>query len=148
MKDKQINAKVIFPTLGHTVLTTGKDVYRDSNVEVIVHVGTKASGRAYYEFYDVESGGDKYYAEGSLEIDSGKLVDYDGVGSLPTVIMDILRDELGVDVSECYDNDGQPNKYEMFKYDVDGKEFEIAASPPVTSLGLKKAEQGKVEGQR
>ena len=131
MKDKQINAKVIFPTLGHTVLTTGKDVYRDSNVEVIVHVGTatpsllgKALGYAYYEFYDVESSGDKYYAEGSLEIDDGKLVDYDGVGSLPNVIMDILRDKLGVDVSECYDDFVPPNKYEVFKYRIDGKAFD------------------------
>ena len=142
MKDKLINAKVIFPTLGHTVLTTGKDVYRDSNVEVIVHVGTKASGYAYYEFYDVESGGEKYYAEGSLEIDGGILVGYDGVGSLPTVIMDILRDKLGVDVSECYDDDGQPNKYECY-FDVEATIplVTVPDPPPVTSLGFMTQEQ-------
>ena len=128
MEDKPLSAKVIFPTLGHTVLTTGKDVYRDSNVEVIVHVGTKASGYAYYEFYDVESSGEKYYAEGSLEIDGGILVGYDGVGSLPTVIMDILRDKLGVDVSECYDDDGQPNKYECY--------FDVEATIPLAPANL------------
>ena len=90
MKDKLINAKVIYPTLGHTVLTTGQDIHRDENVEVIVHVGTKASGHAWFEFHDTKWDGEKYYAEGGLEIDGGKLVDYDGVGSLPTVVMDIL----------------------------------------------------------
>ena len=140
MKDKQINAKVTYPTLGVTVDSTGQDIHRDENVEVIVHVNAKASGHAYYEFYDVQSGGDKYYAEGSLEIDGGKLVDYDGVSSLPTVIMDILRDDLGVDVSECYDDDGQPNDYELFKYHVDGKAFDVRMQAlfHVDSLGLDK----------
>ena len=32
MRDKLINAKVIYPTLGHTVLTTGQDIHRDENV--------------------------------------------------------------------------------------------------------------------
>jgi len=47
MRDKLINAKVIYPTLGYTVLSTGQDKYRDENVEVVVHVGTTASGHAW-----------------------------------------------------------------------------------------------------
>jgi len=124
MTDKLINAKVIYPTLGYTVLSTGQDIRRDENVEVIVHVGTKASGHAWFEFHDTKWGGEKYYAEGSLEIDGGRLVDYDGVGSLPTVVMDILTNEFGIDVTEVYDNDGQPNKYTLFKYRIDGRSFD------------------------
>ena len=124
MKDKLINAKVIYPTLGHTVLSTGQDIHRDENVEVIVHVGTKASGHAWFELHDTKWGGEKYYAEGSLEIEDDRLVDYDGVGSLPTVVTDILTNEFGIDVMELYDNDGQPNKYTLFKYRIDGKAFD------------------------
>ena len=124
MRDKLINAKVIYPTLGHTVLTTGQDIHRDENVEVIVHVGTKASGHAWFELHDTKWHGEKYYAEGTLEIDDGNLVDYDGVGSLPTVVMDILTKEFGIDVTEVYDKDGQPNDYKVFKYRVDGKAFD------------------------
>jgi hypothetical protein len=117
--NRQLNAKVTYPTLGHTVLSTGQDVYRDSDVEVIVHVG-----EYHYEFYDVATRGEKYYAEGSLDIQDGKLVDYDGVGSLPTVIMDMLSNEWDIDVMEVYDNDGQPNKYTLFNYEVGDKVFE------------------------
>ena len=124
MKDKLINAKVIYPTLGYTVLTTGQDIHRDENVEVTIHVGTKASGHAWFELHDTEWHGEKYYAEGSLDIQDGKLVDYDGVGSLPTVIMDILTNEFGIDVTEVYDNDEQTNEYKTFKYRVDGKAFD------------------------
>ena len=124
MRDKLINAKVIYPTLGYTVLSTGQDIRRDENVEVVVHVGTTASGHAWFEFHDTKWHGEKYYAEGSLEIDGGKLIDYDGVGSLPTVVMDILRNEFGIDVSEIYHDDGYASKYKLFKYHVDGKSFD------------------------
>jgi hypothetical protein len=118
---RQLNAKVMFPTLGYTVLTTGQDIRRDSNVEVIVHVGEYYRrdsnvevivhvGEYYFELYDTATGGEKYYADGRLEITDGVLTDYDGVGSLPTVIMDMLRNEWDIDVSEVYDNDGQPNE--------------------------------------
>lgn len=132
---KQLNAKVIYPTLGHTVLSTGQDVRRDENVEVVVHVGED-----HYEFYDTATGGEKYYAEGSLDIQGGKLVDYDGVGSLPTVIMDMLCNEWGVDVMEVYDNDGQPNEYTLFKYKLGDKVFECGreAMDYVFALNLDK----------
>jgi len=124
MRDKLINAKVIYPTLGHTVLSTVQDKYRDENVEVVVHVGINASGHAWFEFRDTKWYGEKYYADGGLDIEDGKLVDYDGVGSLPTVVMDILRNEFGIDVSEIYHDDGYASKYKLFKYHVDGKSFD------------------------
>lgn len=133
---KQLNAKVMFPTLGYTVLSTGQDIRRDSNVEVIVHVGEH-----YFELYDTATGGEKYYADGQLEIDdSGVLTDYDGVGSLPTVIMDMLENEWDIDVSEVYYKDGQPNEYTLFKYRVNDKVFECGsdAMDYVHSLDLDK----------
>jgi hypothetical protein len=123
MRDKLINAKVIYPTLGHTVLSTGQDIHRDEDVEVTIHVGTKASGHAWFEFHDTKWGGEKYYAEGSLEIEDGSLIDYDGVGELPTIVMVILSDEFGIDVSPVYYSDGQPIKYKLFKYHVNGEVF-------------------------
>ena len=132
---RQLNAKVMFPTLGYTVLSTGQDIRRDSNVEVIVHVGEH-----YFELYDTATGGERYYAEGSLEITDGVLTDYDGVGSLPTVITDMLENEWDIDVLELASNDGQPNKYTLFNYHVNDKVFECGsdAMDYVHSLGLDK----------
>jgi len=123
MTDRQVNAKVIYPTLGYTVLSTGQDIRRDENVEVIIHVGGRAHGMWWFELYDIESEGEVYHADGELEVEDNKLVGYDGVGSLPTVVMDIARDKFGLDVSEVYADDGQPNEYEVFMYWVDGKSF-------------------------
>jgi hypothetical protein len=123
MTNRQVNAKVIYPTLGYTVLSTGQDLRRDENVEVIAHVGHRAHGRWWFEFYDTKTEGEAYHAEGELEVEDNKLVGYDGVGELPTVVMDIARDKFGVDVSEVYYDDGQPNEYEVFMYWVDGKCF-------------------------
>ena len=132
---RQLNAKVMFPTLGYTVLTTGQDIRRDSDVEVIVHVGED-----HYELYDTATGGERYYASGQLEITDGVLTDYDGVGSLPTVITDMLYNEWDIDVLELYHNDGQPNKYTLFNYKVNDKVFECGsdAMDYVHSLGLDK----------
>ena len=132
---RQLNAKVMFPTLGYTVLSTGQDIRRDSNVEVIVHVGEH-----YFELYDTATGGERYYADGQLEITDGVLTDYDGVGSLPTVIMDMLHNEWDIEVREVYHNDGQPNKYTLFNYNVNDKVFECGsdAMDYVHSLGLDK----------
>ena len=37
--------------------------------------------------------------------------------------MDILTKEFKVDVTEVYDNDGQPNEYKVFRYHVNGEVF-------------------------
>jgi hypothetical protein len=124
MKDRQVNAKVTFPTLGVTVLTTGQDIRRDENVEAIVHVGVNASGHKWFELYDTDTDGEKYHADGVLVTKDGKLFDYDGVGVLPNVVMDILRDEFGFDVDDDYDGDAPTLDYTLFKYWVDGKSFE------------------------
>jgi hypothetical protein len=52
----------------------------------------------------------------------------------------MLSNEWDIDVSEVYDNDGQPNKYTLFNYEVGDKVFECGrdAMDYVHSLGLDK----------
>lgn len=45
----------------------------------------------WFEFYDVETGGEDWYAEGGLWFDEGGVWDYDGVYSLPTEIIMKLK---------------------------------------------------------
>ncbi len=54
----------------------------------------------WFEFYDIETGGEDYYAEGQLEIEDSVLVGYDGVFELPDFMLDILEQEMDIDVSE------------------------------------------------
>ena len=44
-----------------------------------------------FELYDIETGGESWYAEGCLELDGKSVVGYDGVFDLPNVIKDMLR---------------------------------------------------------
>lgn len=53
----------------------------------------------YFEWYDIESGGEEWYCEGSLQFHNGMLVGYDGCFSLSPYILDFFE-ERGVDVSE------------------------------------------------
>ena len=52
-----------------------------------------------FEWYDLESGGDEFYAEGGLWFNENKeMRDYDGVASLPDEILDICEfDGFNVD---------------------------------------------------
>ena len=52
-----------------------------------------------FEMYDIESGGENWYAEGGLSFDGNTLIDYDGVGVLPNQIVNKLN-ELGINTSE------------------------------------------------
>ena len=45
-------------------------------------VWDKSTERGWFEMYDLESGGDDYYAEGGLWFDGRELIDYDGVFQL------------------------------------------------------------------
>ena len=55
--------------------------------------------RGWFEWYDVESGGEEWYCAGSLQFENGALVGYDGCFSLSTFITEWLK-ERGIDVSE------------------------------------------------
>lgn len=71
----------------------------EDNITLEVTVGINSKDYGWFELYDVETGGDEWYAEGSLQIEDNAVTGYDGVFALPTVIIDKLR-EWGYDVSE------------------------------------------------
>jgi len=75
-------------------------IKKESDIEVEVTVGINSPDYGWFEIYDVETGGDEWYAEGGLWIDSNKTItDYDGVVSLPLSVINKLK-ELGYNVSE------------------------------------------------
>lgn len=58
-----------------------------------------------FEFYDIESAGNRFYAEGGLWFEDRTLVDYDGMFCISDFILDSLE-ENGYDVASmreaCY----------------------------------------------
>ena len=57
-------------------------------------------GQGYFEMWDVETKGNRAYGSGGLWFNRVKeLVDYDGVSSLSSVIMDMIE-EAGFDVED------------------------------------------------
>ena len=71
-----------------------------ADVELEVTVGIKDPGDyGWFELYDVETGGDEWYAEGGLWIKGNTVTEYDGVFALPPAITNKLK-EWGCNVSE------------------------------------------------
>lgn len=68
-------------------IRTQKDVVLD------VTVGVR-DGHGWFELYDEETGGEDWYAEGSIEFDGDTVVGYDGCFDLPKVVCDKLE-EIG-----------------------------------------------------
>ena len=62
-------------------------------------LGGEESQYGSFEFYDIEEGGEQFYAEGGLWFTGGSLTDYDGIFSLSDFIVDAIEGE-GFDVSE------------------------------------------------
>ena len=59
---------------------------------MVYNVGwDKEEELGWFEMYDEESGGDDYYAEGSLYFDENTLVDYDGVFSLSDDVIECIK---------------------------------------------------------
>ena len=54
----------------------------------------------WYELYDLESGGNDFYAEGGLWFKENELVDYDGIFALPIVILEKLKEEWNLNVED------------------------------------------------
>jgi len=67
---------------------------QEDKVELECCVGINSEDYGWFEFYDVETGGDNWHAEGSLTIDNKTITDYDGVFELPDFIVGKLE-ELG-----------------------------------------------------
>lgn len=87
-------------TLPHVAMTTAYDVDKDraTNVEMDTSVSIDPNHQygGWYETYDLETGGDRFYAEGVLEVywdDNGevRLTGYDGCFELPEYITEALE---------------------------------------------------------
>ena len=74
------------------------DSSKMEKMEVTVGVDTKAK-YGFFEIYDIESGGDRFYGEGGLWFDGNRLVDYDGVFEISSHVTKKLI-EWGFDTSE------------------------------------------------
>ena len=77
----------------------------EDSVKVEVTIGIKTFDSngcpiyGWFELYDIETGGESWYAEGGLWFDGKKLTDYDGVFELLPCIIEKLE-AWGYDVSE------------------------------------------------
>ena len=87
-------------TLPHVAMTTAYDVDTDRATQVAmdttVEVDPNHNYGGWYETYDLDTGGDRFYAEGVLEVywdDNGdvRLTGYDGCFELPEYITDALE---------------------------------------------------------
>lgn len=75
----------------------------EDDVELEGTIGYKAEmDYGWFEFYDIESGGEDWYAEGGLWFEGNTLTDYDGVFSLPPFIFKYLKSK-GFNVDDMYD---------------------------------------------
>jgi hypothetical protein len=70
----------------------------EDSVKIEVTVGMNSAEYGWFELYDIETGGDDWYAEGGLWFKDNALTDYDGVFSLLPCIVEKLK-EWGYDVS-------------------------------------------------
>jgi len=73
-------------------------VKKANNIELDVEINIDGD-EGNFELYDVESGGEEWYAEGCLELDGKSVVGFDGVFDLPNVIKDKLI-EKGYNLDE------------------------------------------------
>lgn len=73
-------------------------IQKENGVTLTYTIGINSDSYGWFELYDNETEGNKYYAEGGLWFKDKELIDYDGVFSLPKTICEKLR-ELGYDSS-------------------------------------------------
>lgn len=65
----------------------------DDSIELEMTVCVKERGDyGWFEFYDLETGGDEWYGEGGLWIKGNAVVEYDGVFSVPPAIISKLEE--------------------------------------------------------
>lgn len=68
-------------------------IHKEDDVKIKISLGiNKEEGTGYFEIYDMESGGNDWYAEGGLWFEGNELTDYDGVFDLPTPLKTKLKE--------------------------------------------------------
>lgn len=67
-------------------------IKEEDNITLEVTVGINSDDYGWFELYDVETGGDEWYAEGGLQIDNNAVTGYDGVFSLPIAVINKLKE--------------------------------------------------------
>ena len=89
-------------TLPHVAMTTAYDVDKDraTNVEMDTSIGIDPDHQygGWYETYDLDTGGDRFYAGGVLETEHDEdgsvyLIGYDGCFDLPEFIIEALEEK-------------------------------------------------------
>ena len=77
---------------GLSLETSYGRIRSEKDVVISINIGyTAEKDYGYFELYDVETGGDKWYAEGGLWFENEELYDYDGVFELPPFIWEHLE---------------------------------------------------------
>ena len=75
-------------------------IKEEEGIKLNVSIGYRAKDNyGWFEFYDLKSGGEDWYAEGGLWFSGNRLRDYDGVFALPHFVLDCLE-RKGFDVKE------------------------------------------------
>ena len=87
-----------FEAIEHLSLENSFGTIKEAEVKLQVNVEIGEKNYGSFEVFDEATGGGEWYAEGGLWFEGKKLVDYDGVFSLPQCILDCLR-ENGFDTS-------------------------------------------------
>ena len=92
MSRQVINNEQLEIVTNLTKETTYGVVGKAKNIKLSVEVTVFDNNYGCFEIYDIETGGDEWYAEGGLWFDGKELTDYDGVFELPSFISDKLRE--------------------------------------------------------
>jgi len=80
-------------TTEHLTLENSFGIIRE-NAEVKLNctVGIKDHTYGWFEVFDEETGGQDWHAEGGLWFDNWEVTDYDGVFSLPSGVIELLKE--------------------------------------------------------
>ena len=80
-------------TTEHLTYENSFGVIREQKeVKLNCTLGIKNDCYGWFEIYDEESGGDDWHAEGGLWFDNKEVTDYDGVFSLPSGVLELLKE--------------------------------------------------------
>ena len=80
-------------TTEHLTYENSFGVIREQKeVKLNCTLGIKDSTYGWFEIYDEESGGDDWHAEGGLWFNNKDVTDYDGVFSLPSGVLELLKE--------------------------------------------------------